>query len=273
MLKIRVLVDNNTLVGKYFTGEPGFCLWIEDGDYKVLFDLGYSGIFIDNAREMGIDCDCVDALVISHGHSDHTWGISRLLEHYNRSRVNRRPDFVAHPLAVERKLLDGFEAGFAVRQEVLAKYFNLRLSSSPLRLTERLLWLGEIPASVQPRVPLGSMVVDGVESPDFCLDDSALVYEGVDGLVVISGCSHSGICNIVDYAVKLTGVTRIADVIGGFHLQRVSDEKMNFIVDWFANNPPVCMHPCHCTDFYSKVAFARRFDVREVGVGDEFIFD
>ena len=92
MLKIKVLVDNNTFIDRYFTGEPGFCLWLEEGGKKILFDTGYSGAFIQNANLMGIDLLKVDDVVLSHGHYDHTWGMTHLISlRASRNAKNFKP--------------------------------------------------------------------------------------------------------------------------------------------------------------------------------------
>jgi 7,8-dihydropterin-6-yl-methyl-4-(beta-D-ribofuranosyl)aminobenzene 5'-phosphate synthase len=71
-MKITVLVDNNTMIDRYFQGEPGVSYFIECDDKKYLFDTGYSDIFLRNATKMGINLLALDAVVISHGHNDHT---------------------------------------------------------------------------------------------------------------------------------------------------------------------------------------------------------
>jgi len=65
-MKLKVLVDNNTFIDMYYLGEPGVSYYIEDGNDKILFDTGYSGVFMNNATKMNIDLDSVNKLVISH---------------------------------------------------------------------------------------------------------------------------------------------------------------------------------------------------------------
>ncbi len=90
---------------------------------------------------------------------------------------------------------------------------------------------------------------------------------GDDGLVVVTGCSHAGICNMVDHAVALTGETRIQDVIGGLHLLSPSAERLNGTVAHLRALAPQRLSPCHCTDLHSKVALTGAAPLREVGVG------
>ncbi len=273
MLKAIVLVDNNTLIDRYLTGEPGFCLWIETEGKKILLDTGYSDIFIRNAQLLGLDPAEVDVLVISHGHNDHTWGLNHLIQHYDRRLIKHKPDLIAHPQALGRKRADGLEIGMVLDREVLEEYFILTLSAEPLRITEHLLWLGEIPRIIEQEKALGKRVENGVELDDFCHDDSAMVYEAKEGLVILTGCSHSGICNIIEYARKLTGKERVLDVIGGFHMQNADHEVMDDTIRKLREIAPVLMHPCHCTDLNAKIALGMFLNVEEVGVGLELNYD
>ena len=273
MLKLKVLVDNNTIIDKYLTGEPGFSLWIEEGGRKMLFDTGYSDVFIRNASLLGLDTEEIDTIVISHGHSDHTWGLSHLICHYDVRGINRRPELIAHPLALDRKRYGGFDIGVTLARDVLEAYFTMKLSASPLKITEKLTWLGDIPRIIEGSRAIGTRISEGTEEKDFCLDDSALVYEGLNGLVIITGCSHSGICNIIDHARKLTGEERVVDVIGGFHMLNMPSHKLDASIAWLKQNPPLLMHPCHCTDLKAKIALSQAIPIEEVGVGLELSYD
>ena len=271
-MKITVLVDNATLIDRYFRAEPGLCLLIEDAGLKVLFDCGYSGLFLDNARAMRLELSDLDAVVLSHGHLDHTWGLEALTRHLCEERLEgrpcSRPALVAHPAAF-RSIRDGDnpELGPLLEPGKLSRHFALKLSASPLPIGERLLFLGEIPRRHAFEVSPGIGAKEGDDGPDLLPDDSALVWRGDDGLVVVTGCSHAGICNIVDHAVALTGETRIQDVIGGLHLLSPSAERLHGTVAHLRALAPQRLSPCHCTDLSSKIALAGAAPLREVGVG------
>ena len=78
-MNLYVIVDNNTIIDKYYKGEPALSFYIEDNDCKILFDTGYSDIFLENARKMGINLCDIDCIVLSHGHNDHTCGLQYLM--------------------------------------------------------------------------------------------------------------------------------------------------------------------------------------------------
>lgn len=270
-MKITVLVDNATLIDRYFRAEPGLCLLLEDGGTKVLFDCGYSDLFLENARKMGLALSDLDAIVLSHGHLDHTWGLEALTRHLCEERLEgrpcSRPALVAHPKAF-RSIRDGDnpELGPLLEPGKLSRHFDLKFSAAPLPLGERLLFLGEIPRRHAFEVS-GGIGTTGEGSPDLLPDDSALAWRGDDGLVIVTGCSHAGICNIVDHAVALTGETRIQDVIGGLHLLSPPAERLRGTVEHLRAHAPQRLSPCHCTDLHSKLALAAAAPLREVGVG------
>jgi len=74
-MKLKVLEDNNTLIDMYYLGEPAASYYIEDGEDRILFDVGDSDAFLVNAQKMNIDIDNISKVVISHGHDDHTGGL------------------------------------------------------------------------------------------------------------------------------------------------------------------------------------------------------
>ena len=270
MLSITVLTDNNTIIDRYFLGEPGLSLWIECDGKKFLFDTGYSDVFIRNAALMGIDLTRMDGLIYSHGHNDHTWGTRSLVALFDRAELSCRPLLVAHPLVFEDKVHGRQAIGTVMKAAALGNYFRVVLSAEPCRLAPGLWWLGEIPALVTPRRAVGKIKDDGGERDDYCLDDSALAYVGPEGLVIITGCSHSGICNIVERARDVTGERLIADIVGGFHLLSCSPEELAEVAGYMKRIEVARLHPCHCTDFAAKAALARELPVMECGVGLRF---
>ena len=92
-MKLTVLVDNNTFIDKYYYGEPAVSYYIEAGDKRLLFDAGYSDIFLQNAEKMGIDLSKLTHIVLSHGHNDHSNGLQFLTERVGIAGV----ELIAHP--------------------------------------------------------------------------------------------------------------------------------------------------------------------------------
>ena len=275
-MKLKVLIDNNTLIDRYFIGEPGVCYYIEDGDQKILFDLGYSHAFLENGDKMGVDFHNLDWIVISHSHLDHTWGMEPLLKRYNEThmewRAYKRPTLVAHPdIFLPRSFGGQDEFGMLISSDKVFKYLENGLSKSPVWLSENLVFLGEIPREndFEAKTSIGHIRVDGVSHDDYSMDDSALCFKSTEGLVIITGCSHAGICNIIEYAKHICGDDRIVDVIGGFHLQNPDETQLEGTIRYFENSGIKAIHACHCTDLKSKIALSKVVTINEVGVGLE----
>jgi 7,8-dihydropterin-6-yl-methyl-4-(beta-D-ribofuranosyl)aminobenzene 5'-phosphate synthase len=273
-MKLTVLIDNNTFIDRYFLGEPGVSYLIQDDSRQVLFDVGYSNAFIVNAHKLNINLLQNDFVVLSHGHLDHTWGLDPLLKLYTEAVIEsipyKRPKLIAHPDVFHAKSIDGLnEIGCAIPESKLNRYFDVNLTKKPLWLTERLVFLGEIERTndFENREPIGKVHTQNGFQPDFLLDDSALAYAGKEGLVIITGCSHAGVCNIIDYAKKVCRQEKVIDVIGGFHLMRPSQYQMDHTLTYFRNLHPNTLHACHCVDLASKIALSSVSNLKEVGVG------
>lgn len=262
-MKLTILTDNTTRIDAYYVGEPGVSYYLEDGERRILFDTGYSDVYVRNAAAMGIDLSAVDTLVLSHGHNDHTRGLLWL------PPLAKRAELIAHPALFAPKRFEGEEIGSPMTRAEAAEKFTLHLSAEPVQLTERLLFLGEIPRTndFESRRPLGERLEGETWVPDFLPDDSALVYRGEEGLTIITGCSHSGICNITDYAMRVCGEDRIAGIIGGFHMMAVTS-RVARTVEYLKARQPRRLCPCHCTCFHARAAIHSAVPVQEVCVGD-----
>ena len=271
-MKITILTDNNTIIDRYFIGEPGFSAYIEDGNVKVLFDLGYSDVFLRNAQKMKINLSTLDFVAVSHGHCDHTWGLESLLRYYSEQEFEKeeykKAKMVAHPKTFKSISAEGYsEIGSMLSEDKLAKFFEIHLDSRPQKITERLTYLGEIPRknNFENRQTFGKK--EGETENDYVIEDTAIVYQASEGLVIITGCSHSGICNIIEYAKEITKENRIVDIIGGFHLLDPSEIQMNGTLNYLKKQDIKRIHPCHCTDLKSKIKLADVVPVEETGVG------
>lgn len=89
-----------------------------------------------------------------------------------------------------------------------------------------------------------------------------------EGLVIITGCSHARICNIISYAKKITGGTRIIEIIGGLHLENPPSEQMNKTVSFMASIGAKRVHACHCTGLKAQIELAKAgVAVEDTGAG------
>lgn len=265
-MKLKVLVDNYTYIDNYYLGEPAVCYYIEDEDTKILFDTGYSDIFIKNAEDMKIDLNFISAIVISHGHNDHIGGLPDFTERFDSS--NKK--LIAHPHAFYEKYENNIMIGSKISKEEAEKKYNLILSKKPVEVSKHITFLGEIPQlnSFEKRKEIGLQKKKDTTLKDFVLDDSAIVYKNEEGLFVITGCSHSGICNILEYAKIVCNTNKIIGVIGGFHLFSI-DEQLEKTIHYLKSNEIKLLYPCHCVSFSVKAEIYKHIPIYEVGVGLE----
>lgn len=263
-MKITVLVDNNTYIDHYHLGEPALSIYIEHGDYRILFDTGYSDVFLRNAISLGIDLSKISTIVFSHGHNDHTRGITFVKKHFFSQKVQ----IIAHPDIFQDRFENDKSIGAPFSIESLQKVNELILSKDPVYINSQLTYLGEIPCyfDFEKRKSIGVLRSDSKESPDFVMDDTALAYNTGDGLFIITGCSHSGICNIIEHAKYVCNEKKVIGIIGGFHLFDVSTQLMKTI-NYFRENQIEKLYPCHCVSFNAKAEIHKFIPINEVGVG------
>ena len=263
-MKLKVLADNNTFIDMYYLGEPAVSYYIEDNDDKILFDTGYSDVFIKNAKDMNIDLDNINKVVISHGHDDHTGGLKYYFDR------KRDVQLIAHPECFNYKEVDDLCISSPLTKDELSKLCNLNLSRKPIMISDNIIYLGEVPSfnDFEKRCVIGKTKINDMYMDDLVEEDSAIVYKSDKGLFIITGCSHSGICNIIEYAKVVCNDERIYGVIGGFHLFE-NDERLQKTIDYFVKNDIKLLYPCHCVSLDAKVEIAKKIKINEVGVGLE----
>ena len=274
-LALTVLVDNTTLTDHDVCAEAGLSFFIETAEKKILFDTGLSGLFLANAGKMGVSLRDLDLLILSHGHIDHTGGLDVLARHLAGATTGgsrpRLPNLIAHPRCFWPKEKDGRKNGSAMSEEEICRQFPTSLSTKPVWITDDLVFLGEIPRrfAFEQDDPAKRMMhtPEGTIEPDCLLDDTALAFRSTEGLVIITGCSHAGICNITEYAREVCGERMVADIIGGLHLISPTPKRLVKTGKYLNRLHLNALHACHCTSLPAKLALADYCPMQEVGVG------
>jgi len=269
-MKLKVLVDNNTYIDEYYYGEPGVSYYIEDDGEKLLLDVGYSEIYIKNAKKMGINLNEIQKIVLSHSHNDHTGG----LEYYFKNYENK-PEIIGCFGVFEERKYGTLKIGSPMGEEEILKKTKVIYSNTPKKITKNIIFLGKIPRinKFEGQVPLGKVKKAEKYVDDYNLDDSALVYKSKNGIYIITGCSHSGICNIIDYAKIICKDNRVLGIIDGFHLFDL-DVQTNETIKFFKKNGiDKNLYPCHCVSLKVKTEMSKYFNINEVGVGLELEWD
>lgn len=268
-MKLTVLADNYTIIDRYYLGEPALSFLLEDGADKILFDTGYSDVFLKNAALLGEDLTGVSQVVISHGHIDHTGGLPLLCR--RGLLAGRR--LVACPGAFQPKREGTQNTGANITRGELERCCTLRLTAQPAALSEHVTFLGRIPRRFpfEPTRAMGVVEDAGGERPDFVEEDTALACQTPQGLFIVTGCSHSGICNIIAHARAVCGEARIAGVVGGFHLFD-RDEQLAGTIAYFRQLEIPRVIPCHCVSLQAKCEMSRAFPIEEIGSGSVITF-
>lgn len=245
-----VVLNDDRCDNKDLLSEHGLSFLIEQDSLKLLFDVGQSDVYLKNAEKLNINLNNVDYIVLSHGDYDHGEGLKYF---------NGKTKLVCHPHCfLERKSIrTGTSAGLnQTKQEVESKFIVIE-SEEALKITDSIFYLGQIDRSEKIDSPHLSVInFDGSINEQF--DDSGLAIKTDKGLIVISGCAHSGICNIIQHAKNVTNENKVYAVIGGFHLKKVDGESEK-VFEYFKNNNIELIMPCHCNSDEICTEFVSRF--------------
>lgn len=262
-MELTVLVDNNCYIDKYYLAEPALSFYIEDKELRILFDCGYSDVFYKNAKAMNIDLTKLTHVVLSHGHNDHTGGLKYLVKKQNCTNIK----LIANSNCFNKKVYLNLDISSPLSLKQIEKQFNYQNCTDFTYLNERLLFITNIDkiTEFEPPYPIGQTIINKKVVDDYLTDDSALVYLSDNGLVIISGCSHSGICNIIEKAKSITKQNNIYAVIGGFHLFE-TDTRLEKTIQYFIDNNIQELYPCHCVSLQAKSKMINNLNVKEVAV-------
>jgi 7,8-dihydropterin-6-yl-methyl-4-(beta-D-ribofuranosyl)aminobenzene 5'-phosphate synthase len=251
--------------------EHGFAalvsVMIDGQEHRILFDTGITpdGL-IENMRRLSLSPKDIEVIVLSHGHFDHTTGLSGLVRALGRTNmpVMIHPEFwTKRRIAIPGR--DAFEMPSTSRSALTGAGFEIIEERAPSFLLDgAILITGEVDRTTEfeKGFPIHQAMRDGGWQPDpQILDDQALIVNVAGkGLVVLTGCGHAGVVNVLRYARKLTGVEEIYAVIGGFHLSGVLFEPLiGPTCDALAVLSPRFLVPAHCTGWKAQHAMAARF--------------
>ncbi len=271
MLSIEIII-NDTSSGMLHS-EHGLALWINYRNKQILFDTGQSNLILQNAKTLGCDLPSTDAIIISHGHYDHTGGFPSVVNIASRARI------YMHPVAAEPKFsLKGSKANYIGMSDFMKKSIkdcDVIWTTTPAHIFPGISVTGQVP-----RLNDYENVEDVFFSDESCqkrdelLDDQSLFIESSKGLVVIFGCAHAGVVNTLDYINKLTGGKNIYAVIGGMHLLNANPARIANTIETFKKYRIQKIVPLHCTGRRAmealKAAFTDKCLCLDAGKGINF---
>lgn len=246
-LKITVVADNRAEAP--LVAEHGLALWIEAGDRKILLDTGQGLSLIANAALLDIDIRETDALVLSHGHYDHTGSVSEVLKAAPQAQIYLHPAVFLPRYSISARKARPVQApGRALNSIISHPERKVNWINGPAKVAEGISLTGPIPREAEFEDTGGPFFLDqGGKKPDLIIDDLAMWLDTDDGLVVCTGCCHSGIINTLRYVISLTGRSRVRKIVGGLHLVNASEERLERTAEELNKLDIEELVPCHCT--------------------------
>ncbi len=264
--KATVLCENSVFSGVGVIAEHGWSVFIESDQGNFLFDTGQGLGIINNARYFNKDLSTIQGIMISHHHYDHTGGLFNVLEQVGKVNVYSHPDLFKNSYVID----EGKERniGIPFRREILEnKGAQFKFNTSFREIAPGLMLSGEIPRLTEYEKGDKKLLLKTDEgyTQDLVLDDQTLVATTEKGLVIILGCSHSGIINIINHIIDKTGKTRIRTIIGGTHLGPASEETKEKTIQALKKFDIEKIGVSHCTGLETSMRLFQEF-------GDRFFF-
>lgn len=237
---------------------------VNNSNLAIMMDTGPTPeVLLHNVDAMDINLQNVDVIALSHGHYDHTGGLIAALK-----QIRKRVPVIAHPTVFGPKLkimphLKFIGAPFNASEVESVGGIPL-LAADPVKIADGITTTGEVPRRTAfEKVRDFWTVQNGRFLEDKMLDDQSLIIDVENkGLVVVSGCAHSGIINTIKYAQKITENNKVYAVLGGFHLGNAENKRIQATVDELEKIDPKFIGPCHCTGKKATQKIAETFGDR-----------
>ncbi|EKD30629.1 MAG: hypothetical protein ACD_77C00504G0006 [uncultured bacterium] len=242
-MKITTLIEN-LVYRKGLLAEHGLSLYIETDTRKILFDTGQSGAFLQNAQKMGVKIEEIDSVIISHGHYDHTGGLSSFLMVNSKARVYMKKEALTEKYDISKRYI-----GITCDPELLKN--RVEFITGITEIDKGLFIMPDIPVFNSDDTYFRNF------NEEF-LDELYLAITHNGELSIITGCSHRGITNIMKSATDNFNMP-INLVLGGFHTKDCTESQFNIISDYLMHNMPKSIGVCHCTGIEKYSSLSKLF--------------
>ncbi|MCK5914194.1 MAG: MBL fold metallo-hydrolase [Desulfuromusa sp.] len=265
-IRLTILCENSVdRVSPYgLLGEHGFSCHLQTPVGDFLFDTGGGMTIMNNAKLMGIDFTKLQGIMFSHGHFDHTGGLKQVLEKTGKIPIYAHPDLFSEHSSRNSGKMHNIGVPWP-RTELEKLGADFIFSADPYEVTPELLLSGEVPRNnkVETGDPnLLSTSESGKQITDPLHDDLSLFIKTDKGLVILLGCAHAGLLNIIDHAIKVTGQEKIHMIVGGTHLKFCSEEQMAATLDRLEELKIDKIGASHCTGLRGARMLAERLGER-----------
>lgn len=248
--KITIL---STMLSDFHTGEWGFSAMIEVDGERILFDAGSrENTVVQNAKELSINLDNIDNIFLSHNHKDHTGGLITLKKEYPNSFKNAH---VGEGIFYSRPNAEG-DDNYILSNKNTLENLGIKFIShkNPTQLIPGLWTTGQVPRKYDEKNWSGvSKMIDskGNIVEDIIPEDQSLFFDTENGIVLISGCGHAGLANTLDYVQKIIPGRPIYKIIGGFHLLKLNNDKLEWTAKKMREAGVNYFVGAHCTGLNS----------------------
>jgi 7,8-dihydropterin-6-yl-methyl-4-(beta-D-ribofuranosyl)aminobenzene 5'-phosphate synthase len=250
MFKAITLIENNPDDNNTLLSEHGLSIYIEVDEMKILFDTGKSGDFINNAEKLNVDLSNIDYLLLSHGHYDHSGGFKKLVDRIGNSfKLIIGKGFFNE----KYKLMDNNT--YRYNGNPFNKDFINKNNISLTCINEDIFYINEdimifFNFKRNNDFEIQNKLFRIKKNEDYILDDFSdeivLAVKKDEGLIIILGCSHVGVVNILETIMKRIGLP-IYGIIGGSHLVEADEERVSKTIEFFKENNIKIIAMSHCT--------------------------
>lgn len=273
--RVTLLVDNNVVPGKGLIPEHGFSALIERDGRKVIFDGGQGPALVHNSGALNIDLTSLDAAVFSHGHYDHTGGLFHIVVLNPGIQIILHPEAFSSRLSIRDSTTGPRSIGNPFDREMIEGLgANFTLIRGFEEIRPGVWFTGEVPRLFGPSAD--SRLFRTAENrlvPDMIEDDASLVMDTHLGAVLLLGCAHAGLKNILHHVRGHLGIERVHAVIGGTHLGPADRDETMAAIEALEEFNVERIAPAHCTGPGPSEILKRHFGSRYIGAAAGMVFE